>query len=236
MKRAAAQILREYGPFTGAERVNGVTYDGKQVWFASGDKLHAFDPKSGKALRAIDVAAHAGTAYDGQHLFQIADEIIQKIDPNTGRVLATIPTPAWRRLRTDLGRKIAVGGTTSAPQDSSSRSANWCDPPHHRVQPVRHRGDLGRWRALACDLGRRRERFAAHRSANRRGFGKARHAGGHRRVRLRVRWRGSILLRWRLQRQSARRPPTQAKRKTELARGDRVQPARFSRRRSTSSS
>src|SRR5579863_6565106 len=94
MKQAAAKILREYGPFSGVERIAGVTYDGEQVWFASGDKLHAFDPKSGKALRAIDVAAHAGTAFDGRHLFQIADERIQKIDPATGRVLATIPTPS----------------------------------------------------------------------------------------------------------------------------------------------
>ncbi len=94
MKKATAEILREYGPFTGAERVNGVTYDGKHVWFASGDKLHAFDPESGKALRAIDVAAHAGTAFDGEHLFQIADESIRKIDPKTGHVLATIPTPS----------------------------------------------------------------------------------------------------------------------------------------------
>ncbi len=94
MKRAAAEILREYGPFTGAERVNGLTYDGKQVWFASGDKLHALDPASGKIDRTIDVAAHAGTAFDGKHLFQIADESIQKIDPKTGRVLAAIPTPS----------------------------------------------------------------------------------------------------------------------------------------------
>jgi glutamine cyclotransferase len=94
MKRASAEILREYGPFPGAERVNGVTYDGERVWFASGDKLQAFDPKSGKELRAIDVAAHAGTAFDGQHLFQIAEESIQKIDPKTGGVLSTIPTPS----------------------------------------------------------------------------------------------------------------------------------------------
>jgi glutamine cyclotransferase len=93
MKRATAEILREYGPFSGADRVNGVTYDGEQVWFASGDRLSAFDPKSGKALRAIDVAAHAGTAFDGEYLFQIADERIQKIDPKTGRVVATIPAP-----------------------------------------------------------------------------------------------------------------------------------------------
>jgi glutamine cyclotransferase len=93
MSRSNAEIVREYGPFPGAERVNGVTYDGQLVWFAAGDKLNAFDPTSGKALRSIDVAAHAGTAFDGQHLFQIAEHRIHKIDPNTGRVLATIPAP-----------------------------------------------------------------------------------------------------------------------------------------------
>jgi glutamine cyclotransferase len=93
MKRSAAEIIREYGPFAGTERVNGVTYDGQQVWFASGDKLNAIDPHSGKPLRSIDVAAHAGTAFDGRHLFQIAEDRIQKIDPDTGEVLATIPAP-----------------------------------------------------------------------------------------------------------------------------------------------
>ena len=94
MKKSAAEVLREYGPFPGVERVNGVTFDGQQVWFASGDKLNALDPLSGQTSRAIDVAAHAGTAFDGKHLFQIADDRIQKIDPATGRVLATIPAPA----------------------------------------------------------------------------------------------------------------------------------------------
>jgi glutamine cyclotransferase len=93
MKRSAAEIVREYGPFPGADRVAGVTYDGQQVWFASGDKLNAFDPVSGKMQRSIDVAAHAGTAFDGKHLFQIAENRIQKIDPATGNVLSTIPAP-----------------------------------------------------------------------------------------------------------------------------------------------
>jgi glutamine cyclotransferase len=93
MNRSAAEIVREYGPFPDVERVNGVTYDGQQVWFASGEKLSAFDPASGKMLRSIDVAAYAGTAFDGRHLFQIAEGRIQKIDPTTGRVLATIPAP-----------------------------------------------------------------------------------------------------------------------------------------------
>jgi glutamine cyclotransferase len=93
MKTTAAEILREYGPFPDVDRVNGVTFDGQRVWFASGDKLNAFDPATGEAQRSIDVAAHAGTAFDGQHLFQLADDRIQKIDPKTGNVLSTIPVP-----------------------------------------------------------------------------------------------------------------------------------------------
>ena len=93
MKRTPAKIVREYGPFPGVVNVAGVTYDGENVWFASGDKLNALDPKSGATVRTIDVAAHAGTAFDGQHLFQIGEDRIQKIDPASGRVLATIPAP-----------------------------------------------------------------------------------------------------------------------------------------------
>src|ERR1044072_803741 len=93
MHRSTAEIVREYGPFSGVDSVGGVTYDGHHVWFAGGDRLTAFDPASGKTLRSIDVAAHAGTAFDGRHLFQLAEDRIQKIDPSTGRVLATIPAP-----------------------------------------------------------------------------------------------------------------------------------------------
>lgn len=93
MKPTAAEILREYGPFPGADQIHGVTFDGERVWFATGDTLRALDPESGEVLRSIDVAAHAGTAFDGKHLFQIAEDTIQKIDPATGRVLATIPAP-----------------------------------------------------------------------------------------------------------------------------------------------
>jgi glutamine cyclotransferase len=93
MRRSTAEIIREYGPFSNVDNVGGVTYDGQQVWFAGGDKLTAFDPASGKTLRSIDVAAHAGTAFDGRHLWQLAEKRIQRIDPKTGQVLATIPAP-----------------------------------------------------------------------------------------------------------------------------------------------
>ena len=94
MKRSAAEIIREYGPFSDVDHVDGVTFDGKQVWFATGERLNALDPESGKVTRSLDVPADAGTAFDGKHLFQIADGTIRKIDPATGAVIATIPAPS----------------------------------------------------------------------------------------------------------------------------------------------
>jgi glutamine cyclotransferase len=93
MQRSKAEIIREYGPFPGTTQVAGVTYDGQNVWFASGDKLTAVDPSSGEIERSIDVAADAGTAFDGQHFYQLAADRIQKIDAKTGDVLGTIPAP-----------------------------------------------------------------------------------------------------------------------------------------------
>jgi glutamine cyclotransferase len=93
MKTSKAQIVREYGPFPEVDQVGGVSFDGTNVWFASGDRLNAFDPESGEQRRSLDIAAHAGTAFDGEHLFQIAESNIEKIDPATGRILATIPAP-----------------------------------------------------------------------------------------------------------------------------------------------
>ncbi|HTE39332.1 MAG TPA: DUF5074 domain-containing protein [Steroidobacteraceae bacterium] len=92
MKRSKAQVIREYS-FPNVDKVNGVSYDGQQVWVAVGGQLIAVEPSSGKTKRSIDVAAHAGTAFDGKHLYQIAESRIQKVDPNTGKVLSTIPAP-----------------------------------------------------------------------------------------------------------------------------------------------
>jgi glutamine cyclotransferase len=88
-----AEILREYGPFPGTDRVAGVTYDGSRVWAATGAKLVAFDPASGKPIHTMERACDAGTAFDGTYLYQIAETRIDKIDPATGDVLASIPAP-----------------------------------------------------------------------------------------------------------------------------------------------
>jgi glutamine cyclotransferase len=89
----SAEIVREYGPFDGADRIHGVTHDGQRVWAATGATLVAFDPASGHVARRLDCTGDAGTAFDGTHLYQIAEARIDKIDPATGDVLASIPAP-----------------------------------------------------------------------------------------------------------------------------------------------
>ncbi len=92
-RHISAEILREYGPFPGVRQVAGVSFDGKHVWFASGEKLNALDPESGQLRTSLDVIGDAGTAFDGKYLFQIAEAVIQKIDPKTGKVVGSIPAP-----------------------------------------------------------------------------------------------------------------------------------------------
>ena len=88
----AAEIVREYA-FAGTDKIHGVTHDGRQVWAATGGRLIAFDPESGKPTRTLDRACDAGTAFDGKYLYQIAETRIDKIDPATGDVVASIPAP-----------------------------------------------------------------------------------------------------------------------------------------------
>lgn len=92
-KPSTAQIIDEYGPLPDIDTVHGVSFDGSRIWLASGDKLNALDPTSGKLVQTLDVTANAGTAFDGQYLYQIADDSICKLDPGNGHKLATLPTP-----------------------------------------------------------------------------------------------------------------------------------------------
>src|SRR3974377_1928001 len=137
MKKFAAEILREYGPFPGVDAVHGVTHDGRRVWSPSVDRLNALDPATGTIVRTIDVAAHAGTAFDGRHLFQIAEDRSEKIDPGTGHVVATIPAPGGGR---DSGLAWAEG-TLWVGQDRE-RKIHQIDPQNrailcnHNTNPV----------------------------------------------------------------------------------------------------
>lgn len=120
----AAEIVREYGPFEGAQRIHGVTHDGQRVWAATGAKLLAFDPASGQTLRTLDCASDAGTAFDGTHLYQIAESRIDKIDPASGAVVASIPAPG---LGGDSGLTWAEG---------SLWVGQYLDRRIHRIDPA----------------------------------------------------------------------------------------------------
>jgi hypothetical protein len=120
----AAEIVREYGPFEGADNIHGVTHDGERVWAATGARLVAFDPGSGALARTLERSGDAGTAFDGKHLYQIAEARIDKIDPVSGDVLASIPSPG--------------GGTDSglAWADGSLWVGQYRDRKIHQIDPA----------------------------------------------------------------------------------------------------
>jgi hypothetical protein len=91
--RSQAEVVRELQPIDG-ERIHGVTFDGKHVWFARNDELVAFDPETDMVVARHNVPnASAGTAFDGEHLYQIARGQILVVRPSDGRVLRSMPAP-----------------------------------------------------------------------------------------------------------------------------------------------
>ena len=161
-------------------KVHGVTFDGDKVWFAAGDKLNALDPATAaRPCARIDVAAHAGTAFDGKHLYQIAETRSRRSIPKTGRVLATIPAPGGGG---DSGLAWAEGSLWVG--EYRDRKIHQIDPETgkilrtHRVEPLRHGRDLGRWRALARHVGSDESELRHDRSEDRRGAGELEMPGG----------------------------------------------------------
>src|SRR5918998_5173687 len=87
MRRSAAEILREYGPFPGV--------DGEHLFQLAEDRIQKIDPKTGRVLATIPapggggdsgLAWAEGTLWVGQY----RDRKIYQIDPQTGAVLRTI--------------------------------------------------------------------------------------------------------------------------------------------------
>jgi glutamine cyclotransferase len=80
----AAEIVREYGPFDGAEQIHGVTHDGRSVWAATGDVMASI-PAPGQG-RDSGLTWAEGSLWVGRY----RDRKIHRIDPETGAVLRTI--------------------------------------------------------------------------------------------------------------------------------------------------
>jgi hypothetical protein len=167
MRKRAAEIIREYGPFEGVSDVAGVTYDGQNVWFAAGDTIRAFDPQSGEQVRALDLAATparrstAGTSSRSPRTAfrrSIRRRARARDDPGPGGGADSgSPGPKDR------------SGSASTARGRSTRSIRIRARSSARSSPtVRHRRHLGGRRAVARHLGRGRERAAAHRPELRR--------------------------------------------------------------------
>ena len=46
-----AEITREYGPLEGAPIIHGIEYDGNHLWLATGERLQALNPTTGRGPR-----------------------------------------------------------------------------------------------------------------------------------------------------------------------------------------
>jgi len=108
-----------------------------------------------------------------------------------------------------MGGRHALGRATPSAPDPSGRSPDGEDPADDRVQPLRDGRQLSRRRALARDVGERRERRATHPSRIGRSAGKHRDATGSGSLRARIRRRRPVLLWWGRGREGAGHPPTQ---------------------------
>ena len=161
MKRTAAKIEREYGPFPGVDRVHGVTYDGRHVWFASGAHVNALDPATGEVVRVARGRERRGHG------------VRRHLPVPAGRVPHPESRPGHRpsdlddsgaRQRRRLGAAWAEGalwvGHYRERRIYQGRSRDRRDLADDRVESLRHRRHVGRRRALARHVGGRRERAA----------------------------------------------------------------------------
>ena len=195
--------IAEFGPFAGADKIAGVTHDGHNVWAATGGALVAFDPDSGEPTQA-------GRGLRRRHGLR-----------------RHLPVPDRRVAhRQDRSRHRRRAGVDPAPGGGSDSGLTWAegslwvgqyrdrrihqidlghrrDPPHHRVQPLRHRrhlvdGELwhGTWKATRASCAASTWRTAPYSI----GWPCRQHV----RERTGVRWRRPVLLRRRQQRQGPR--------------------------------
>ncbi len=203
MNRSTAKIIREYGPFPGVDRVNGVTYDGPAGLVCLRRQAERLGPceREGRCApsmsrRMQERPSTAGTCFSSPRTAS------RRSIPTP--VVCSPPSrrPAAAATRGSPGLKVRYGwGSTGSGKSIKSipTQGRFFAPssPNRFVTGVTWiDGDLwhATWQGDESELRR-------NRSPNGRGAAEARYAARDRRVGARVRWRRSVLLRRRRQRQ-----------------------------------
>ena len=190
----AAEIVREYGPFPGADRIARR----HPRWPAC---LGRHRGQAGR-LRSRKRRAHAHDRPRLRRRHRLRRQAplsdrrgTHRQDRSRHRRRGGLDPGARQRgrLGAHLGRRQPVGRRVPRSQDPPDRSGNRRHPANHRVRPLRHRRDLGRRRAVARNLGRGRQRHPPDRPGQRRRARASRDAARHRRQRAGIRRRGSLL-------------------------------------------
>jgi glutamine cyclotransferase len=98
MKHATAEILREYGPFPGVDKVHGVTctaFDGEHLYQLAEDRIQKIDPRTGRVLNTIPAPGggnDSGLTWAEGSLWvgEYRERKIHRIDPQSGAILRTL--------------------------------------------------------------------------------------------------------------------------------------------------
>lgn len=87
----ALQLVREQDIAEVDDVVHGITFDGRRLVLAVGERLVRIAPASGRVIDQFETFPdRGGLAYDGRYLWQESEGSIRELDPRTGFVLRSI--------------------------------------------------------------------------------------------------------------------------------------------------
>jgi hypothetical protein len=108
--REVARLVREHVVRVVDGAIHGLTFDGKRLVLAAGERLVRLAPETGRVVDQLETFPdRGGLAYDGRHLWQLSEGRIQQIDLRTGFVQRSIgPQPSVVTGLECLGDQLLV--------------------------------------------------------------------------------------------------------------------------------
>jgi hypothetical protein len=86
-----AELVQEYVVAEADDVIHGVTFDGKRLVLAAGNRLLRLSPESGRVVDQLETFPdRGGIAFDGRLLWQHSEGRIQQLDPRTGFVCRSL--------------------------------------------------------------------------------------------------------------------------------------------------